>query len=268
MPLVLLAAVVSLRGGQWLTFGGNPQRDGWARDENVLTKANVSSFKLIWKVRLDSAPRELTSLTAPIIVENVLTAEGHKDFVVVGGASDTLDVIDIDTGKVRWHKKFTAEGTPRQQPRWLCPNALNATPVIQLGGEGPRDRTIHVISSDGKLHSLNLVNGEDRKPPVAFVPPYSKNWSVNLVDGVLYTVTSQGCNGAKSAVYAMDLKSPDRRVSSYQTDAAGGGIWGRAGAAAGKNGTLYVETGDGPYDPAKQNYADSLLAVRCRKRGW
>ncbi|MGH9668340.1 MAG: PQQ-binding-like beta-propeller repeat protein, partial [Bryobacteraceae bacterium] len=253
-----------LAGGQWPAFGGNPQRDSWARDENVLTKENVKSLKLVWKVHLNSAPKELTSLTAPIVVDNVLTAEGHKDFVVVAGASDTLDVVDVDTGKVRWHKKFAAQGTPRQQPRWLCPNALNATPVIQMGGENRRDRTILAVASDGKLHSLNVVNGEDRKPPVDFVPAFSKNWSLNLADGILYTATSQGCNGAKSAVYAMDLNSPDRPVTSYQADTAGGGIWGRAGAAVGPDGTVYVQTGDGPFDPLKNKYADSILALSAK----
>jgi hypothetical protein len=261
LALALVGGGGWLSGGQWPMFGGNPQRDGWARDETVLTKDNVKSMKLVWKLRLENVPKELNSLTAPIIVENVLTAEGHKDFAVVAGASDTLDVVDLDTGKVRWHRKFTADGTPRQTPRWLCPNALNATPVIQFGGEGPRDRTIHVVTSDGKLHSVNLVNGEYRKPPILFVPPFSKNWSLNLVNGVLYTVTSQGCNGAKSAVYAMDLNSPDRAVTSFQASTAGAGIWGRAGAAAGPDGTIYVETGDGPFDPAANKYSNTFLAL-------
>ena len=260
LALALLAAGC-LTAGQWPMFGGNPQRDGWARDETVLTKDNVKSMKLMWKLRLENVPKELNSLTAPIIVENVLTAEGHKDFAVVAGASDTLDVVDLDTGKVRWHRKFSVEGTPRQTPRWLCPNALNSTPVIQFGGDGPRDRTIHVVASDGKLHSVNLVNGEYRKPPIQFVPPFSKNWSLNLVKGVLYTVTSQGCNGAKSAVYAMDLNTPDRPVTSFQASPTGGGIWGRAGATAGLDGTIYVETGDGPFDPATGKYANTFLAL-------
>ncbi len=38
---------------------------------------------------------------------------------------------------------------------------------------------MYVISIDGKLHALNLVNGEDRFPPKQFVPAYSKNWSLN-----------------------------------------------------------------------------------------
>ena len=131
----------------------------------------------------------------------VLTAQGHKDIVVVAGGADTVDAVDIDTGKMLWHKQFTQEGKPKQASRWLCPNALTATPVIQFGGVSARDRTVLAISADGKLHALNIVNGEDRIPPVEFVPPFSKNWSLNLVDNVLYTATSQGCNGAKSGVW-------------------------------------------------------------------
>ena len=157
-----------LPAGQWPTFGGNPQRDGWARDETMLTRDNVKSMKLMWKVHVNSQLREMNSLTAPVVSENVLTAQGHKDIVVVAGAIDTLDAIDIDTGKVLWHKQFTAEGKPKQQPRWLCPNSLNATPAIQSGGISPRDRSVLAIASDGKLHSLNIVNGEDRMAPVAF----------------------------------------------------------------------------------------------------
>lgn len=49
-----------------------------ARDETVLTKDNVKSMKLVWKLRLENVPKELNSLTAPIIVENVLTAEATR----------------------------------------------------------------------------------------------------------------------------------------------------------------------------------------------
>jgi outer membrane protein assembly factor BamB len=259
--VVSLAVSLPLIAAQWLTFGGNPQRDGWARGETILSKANAGSLKVIWKRKIDSPPKELNSLTAPVVVENVLTAQGHKDIILVAGASDTLDAIDADTGKILWHKTFQAEGTPKQQPRWLCPNSLNATPVIQQGGEFPRDKTVHVIASDGKLHSLNVVNGEDRKPPIAFVPPFSKNWSMNLFNGVLYTATSQGCNGAKSAVYAIDLKDPKRAVTSFDVGSPGGGIWGRAGVAIGPDGVIYAETGDGPFDPTAKKFADSVLAI-------
>src|SRR5579871_5000094 len=92
--------LMPLLAGQWPTFGGNPQRDGWARDETILTRDNAKSIKLIWKLHINSKLKEMNSLTAPIVAENVLTAQGHKDIVVVAGASDTLDAINIDKGKV------------------------------------------------------------------------------------------------------------------------------------------------------------------------
>ena len=257
----VLAAGGSLTAGQWIMFGGNPQRDGWARDETILTRDNAKSIKLLWKVHINNQLKEMNALTAPIVAENVLTAQGHRDIVVVAGASDTLDAINIDSGKIIWHKQFGVEGTPKQKSRWLCPNALNATPIIQFGGISPRDRTVLAISSDGKLHAMNIVNGEDRMAPIAFVPEFSKNWSLNLVNGVLYTATSQGCNGAKSGVYAMDMKDPKHPVTFFQSDTSGGGIWGRAGVVAGPDGTIYAETGDGPFDPANGKYGDAFLAL-------
>src|SRR5438046_9573234 len=94
----LLLGNGSVRAGQWLMFGGNPQRDGWARGEDTLNKENVKALKLIWKLRVASLPKEMNSLTAPVITVNVLTAQGHKDIVVVAAASDIVDAIDIDTG--------------------------------------------------------------------------------------------------------------------------------------------------------------------------
>jgi glucose dehydrogenase len=198
--LFLTIFLLPARAGQWMTYGGNPQRDGWARDETILTQENVKAMKLIWKIQIDSPLRELNSLRAPLVAEGILTAQGHKDIVVVAGGADTVDAVDNDTGKLLWHKQFTQDTQPGRRPGWLCPNALNPTPVIQTGGISPRDRTVLAISADGKLHALNIVNGEDRTPPVDFVPAFSKSWSLNLVDNVLYTTTSQGCNGAKSGV--------------------------------------------------------------------
>ena len=46
--LVGCASASLLFAEQWLTFGGDPQHDGWAREETVLNKSNVKSLKLIW----------------------------------------------------------------------------------------------------------------------------------------------------------------------------------------------------------------------------
>jgi outer membrane protein assembly factor BamB len=251
------AAIGTAWAGQWPTFGYDPQRTGWAKTEDTLSPANVSKMKIEWSLKLDNQALEYNALTAPVVAERVITPEGFKDIVYVAGSSDHLFAIDADAGKLLWSKTFTRTAQPKQKPHWLCPNALNATPVLDR-----RAKTIYVVSSDGMLHSLSLVNGEDMKPPVALTPPFAKMWSLNLYGGMLYTVTSQGCNGVKSAVYGMDLKDPARPVKKYQVSTAGGGIWGRAGAAiSSATGDVYVETGDGPFDPAAGKLANSFVAV-------
>ena len=119
-----------------------------------------------------------------------------------------------------------------------------------------------MLAGDGRLHGLNVFNGEDRIPPFQYTPPFGKTWSLNLVGDTLYTATSQGCNGVRSAFYSVNLKDPSRKVSSFSASPTGGaGIWGRAGVAVTSNGLVVGETGDGPYDTAAGKYSDTFLAV-------
>ncbi len=260
--LALLAASCSVAAASWLTFGGDAQRSGWAKEETAISPESVKDMQLLWKLKLDNAPKELNSLTSPIVINPVYTNRGAQTYVVVGGSSDNLFVIDADTGKLVWQKHFTNEGPPPSGPQssgsYFCPNALNDTPVIVTEKEGP---TVYIISIDGKLHALNITNGEDRFPPKQFVPAYSKNWSLNFKDNVVYTTISQGCAQAKSGVWAMDLNSPDRKTAFFQSNPNGAGIWGRGGASIGSNGTLYAETGDGTFQAENGKYGNTLLAL-------
>ena len=62
-------------------------------------------------------------------------------------------------------------------------------------------------------------------------------------------------------MWSMDLSSPEKPVQFFQDDTSGAGIWGRGGAAVGKDGKVYAETGDGPWDPAANKYADTFLGL-------
>ena len=260
--LAVMTLSCSIAAGSWLTFGGNPQRNGLAQDETAITVDTVKGMQLLWKVKLDNEPKQLNSLTPPVVINPVYTNKGAETYVVVGGSSDNLYVIDADTGKIAWQKHFTNETVASKgnlgTGSYFCPDALNASPLIMQGQAGP---TVYAISIDGKIHALNLVNGEDRFPPKQFVPAYSKNWSLNSFGSLIYTTTSQGCAQAKSGVWGMDINSPDKPVISFQASPAGAGIWGRGGASIGDNGTIYAETGDGPFDPSKGKYSDTLLAL-------
>src|ERR1700704_4820558 len=159
--LVTWMAPLAAWAADWTTFGGDPQRTGWAKDETDLTKDNIKKLKLEWSLKLDNTSKEMNSLTAPLVHSQIITPHGFKEVVLIAGASDKVFAIDADTGKLLWQKAMSVEGTPKQKPHWLCPHALNATPVIDR-----QARTVYVASSDGKLHAFNLVNGEDRMPPV------------------------------------------------------------------------------------------------------
>ena len=255
ITVAALAATGYIHASDWTMFGGDPQRSGLVRGETDLTKTSVPKLKLQWKAKLDSKSKELTALTVPIVISGVPAPGGFKDFILVASADDNVFTLDGDTGRVLWQKKFQITEKPKQDPHWLCPNALTATPVIDR-----KQLVAYVLASDGQLHSLNVVNGEDSRPPRHMTPPFAKTWSLNLINETLYTATSQACNSVRSAIYAMGESSDDsKQFLAMKT--FGAGIWGRAGVAIGKDGTVYTETGDGNFDPAKGLYADAVLAV-------
>lgn len=250
----------------WPTFGGDSQRDGWAKGETQISPQNVKNLQLLWKLKLDNEPKQLNSLTSPVVINPVYTNQGAETYVVVGGSSDNLYVIDSDTGKLVWQKHFTDTATPyktgEDSGSYFCPVALNDTPVIGNGRDGV---TVYVVSMDGRLHALNIVTGKDRFPAKQFVPPYSKDWSLNLANNVIYTSTSQGCGRVKSGVWAFDLGNPDTPPDVFTTDPMGAGVWGRGGVSVGANGTVFAETGDGPVDPEKGEFGDAFLALSSKE---
>src|SRR6266481_5915610 len=99
----------------WLTWGGDPERSGWAKDETAISKDTAGKLELKWRLQLDNVPAEvvLSSLTAPLVVENVKTRQGLKNLVFVTGSADILYAIDSDKGKVVWQKTFTTELKPK-----------------------------------------------------------------------------------------------------------------------------------------------------------
>ncbi|MDA0205469.1 MAG: PQQ-binding-like beta-propeller repeat protein [Acidobacteria bacterium] len=251
----------------WLTWGGDPQRSGWVKSGSEINSSNVAGLGLAWKTQIEqNVPIEIESgasmLTAPLVVTDVATAQGNKDLVFTLSFANTLAALDAETGQIVWKQQFRDSTAPPRAANWLCTNTPTATPVIDKASSA-----IYFLTADGTLHGVSLSNGEDKIPPTAFVPPFSRNWSLNLVDGVLYTTVGRGC-GAKpggglvsSQMTAMDLTDPARPVTRFGTSSARpSGVWGRAGLAWGPHG-LYGQTADGPWDPAADQWGQTLVAL-------
>jgi outer membrane protein assembly factor BamB len=251
------------RGADWPTDGGNPQRTGWQKDEHILTKDNVKNLKILWKLKFDNKPREMHSLFPPLIVDKVKTSTGIKQIAIEAGISDNIYAIDVDAGKVLWQKHFKyppiTEGRGLRPGDPLCPGGQTATPTI-----GPPnasgDRTVYALAGDGKLHSLNLADGKELAPPVKFGFGNGKSYSLNMWNSVIFTTTSQGCNGNPNQVWAIDVNDPEKKVMTFNPKS--GGLWGRSGAAIDSTGTAWAPTGDGVYDPKNHVFGNGLIGVK------
>lgn len=253
--------------GDWLTFNHDQQRTGWNNAETTLDKQNVGHLKLLWSARLSTpvVVTTLQTLTAPLVVSGV----DGKTLVFVMGADDTLFAVDADTGKIVWQKTFRNTLTPVRPANWSCANAEQATPVIDK-----KNGIIYFTTSDGDLRGVSLADGSEKLTPTPFVAPFSRNWSLNLVDNFVYTTAGRGCGGDAAHpveagnVSAADISDPNHVVVSrvYTGTGRPAGPWSRAGVALGPQG-VYVNTADGLADPAAGFFGSSVIAIRLGGRG-
>jgi len=249
-----------LYGADWLTDGGNSQRTNWQRDEKLLSVSSAKDISLLWKIQLNSEPRQMHNLFPPLIIDKLNTPRGTRQVAIVAGVSDNLFAIDVEKGELIWSKHFDSNWTPQPGGRGagiLCPGGQTATPVVAPAGT-PGKYTIYAASWDGRLRQINASDGEDVATPIKWMPPNGKPYGLNLYKGVIYTHTGQGCGGNPNIVYAFDLAT--KKVGTWGP--AGGGMWGRQGPAISADGTMYTGTGDGRWDPENGLYGNGIIGVK------
>lgn len=261
-----LRNTISAIDDDWLMFNHDQQRSGWNNGETILTKENVARLKLLWSSQLSTpvVVTTLQTLSAPLVA----TVDG-KTLVYVMGADDTLFAVDGTTGKIAWQKTFKNTLVPQRPATWLCANAEQATPVIdKVKG------VIYFTTSDGNLRAAALADGNEKQAPTPFMAPFSRNWSLNLIDHFVYSNAARGCGGDPAHpveagnVAAADISDPNHVAVARVFTGTGrpAGPWSRAGVALGPQG-VYVQTADGLADPASGFYGSSVIAVRLGGRG-
>ena len=263
MPLllgVILGASPAL-AGDWPTFGHDPQRTGWARNERTLSPENVADLELKWMTKVDNEASLLGALTAPVVAVSVTTVSGPKDVVFVAGKEGGVFAIDTGTGDLLWNwepVKYALPTNTGLQGSVYCPNGVNATPTFDQ-----RTGILYTLAENGALYGLDMGSGKIRFGPAQFVPPFAKAWSLNLVGDTIYTTLAQGCGGSLSGFYSMDISDRHRPVvrQLLLSNTNTGGIWGRGGPVIGENGRVYGSTADGPFDPRGGDYSNSVVAA-------
>jgi len=265
-PQIIKPLAVAPATPDWPTYGYDQQRVGWNRGETVLSKKTVGKLNLLWSAQVTTAakPLLLSTLTAPIVVAGVSTPSGVKDLVLTISIEDTLTALDADTGAVVWKKTYPNTIKPLREASISCSNTEQATPVADK-----QNGVLYFTTSDGMLRSVALGDGADRMTPHPMVQPFSRNWSLNLVDNVVYTTAARGCGGSaeqeieNGTVAAIDVSDPTRPELSrfYTGKGRPAGPWGGGGVVLGTNG-LYVTTADGPNNPGGGVWGDMVLAIR------
>ena len=259
--LLAPAAALAQSGepSEWTTDSFNQQRDAWQRNETKFTVENAKDIRLLWKLKTDNKPMGMQSFREPLLVSSVSMAAGTKTLAILAGSSNDVYAVDVSNGQMVWQKHLKWSSDKPQEPGegrgFICNNALTATPVVTPAGSG--SRFVYVLASDGYLHKLDLPTGEEETAPIQMLPSvYGKAYGLNLRNNIIYTTTGQGCGGVPSELYALDLTNK----KTFSSGIPQGGIFGTAGAAIGSDGTIYLATGDGPYDTAAGKLSTSVEA--------
>jgi outer membrane protein assembly factor BamB len=255
----------------WLTFGHDQQRTGWNNADTTFNRKNVSRLKLLWDAQLSAvpSPHALQTLTEPVVVSGVATPAGAKTMVFTISGDGKLFAIDAKDGKVLWQKQYDNPYKPIREATRLCANAEQATPTVD------QDKgIIYFTTADGNLRGVALNDGSEKLTPTPIVAPFSRNWSLNLVNDVVYTSAARGCGGSEAEpiesghVAAADVSDPTYvKVEQFYTGLGRpAGPWGRGGPVLGPQG-LYVQTADGLADPASGFWGNTVIAVRPGAKG-
>jgi outer membrane protein assembly factor BamB len=256
-PLILALSCLTLgtaRSADWPVFGGDPWRDGVARD-SALTPQAVPRLRVRWHVMLGAI-----SDAAPIVV-------GDRVFISTGdGVTSAVDAAD---GTIRW--RFATHG----------PKITSSVPAYDRAAG-----VLYVPGVDGCVHALDPADGHElheRGFPIAITrtPETEKNASaLNIANGYLYAQTSGYIGDATpyvGHVIGIDLRDGTSHVFNSlcsarrelidpaSCDAQRAGMWSRSGVVAdpeaSMDGRIYAATGNAPFDRDAGNYGDSILSL-------
>ena len=104
----------------YTTDGADIERSGWVKDEKILTRQNVGTLKLKWKLETGNQPRALHALMPVLVIGQLSTPGGVKQVGIVNGISDNLYAFDVErekscgrsTGTIR--RRRAAAAPPRR----------------------------------------------------------------------------------------------------------------------------------------------------------
>ena len=115
----------------------------------------------------------------------------------------------------------------------------------------------YAISNDGTLHGLTLHDGLDGIQPIPFLPAGSQATDPIMIDGVVYTSTTNGCGDAPNGVWAIaPAATPTGGTFPKAISWVTGGTSSPHAIAFSADGVLFVSVGSGT-----GQFADSVVSL-------
>jgi hypothetical protein len=273
-----------------LTWHYDNERTGLNPNETNLTTANVNStsFGKLFSYLVDGY-----IYGQPLYMSNLTVGGASHNVVFVATENDSVYAFDADnygTGAALWHRSLLESGESAGTGAIKPVQGISSTPVIDSVSQ-----TIYVVSAQKtgsssffRLHALDVSTGAEKfRGPIVISAsvPGTNSASVNgvvslttscvqraallLADSTVF-IGFGGCHSGWLVSYdATSLSqtgvfnsSPD--INGYGEYGGAGGIWmGGGGPAADSNGSIYITTGNGPYDDSTA-FADSALRFNAQ----
>ena len=265
-----------------------------ANDEEVTLSASAVRARGIAKLFSMSIPDDPRLEAQPLAIGNVRLSNGEThDVIYQASMGNTVYAFDAQTGNELWKTNL---GRPivgtRQIDAWLVNVAwgILSTPVIDeaagilyacawISSDGTAASAKHFLAalriSDGSLARplLNLegaVYAPPDLPQQKFASAQRKQRAaLTLSQGhvlIPFGTIAESASTARGWLIAVDVTA--RRIAASwcsTVTGSGGGIWhSGAGPAVAADGSIFVVTGNGAFQPDKGDYGESIVKLTLR----
>ncbi len=293
LTLVFLSAALSADGfspegagegpvsrQDWLQFNFDAQHSGNNTRETQLSVGNVSSLKLLFQITLPAVADG-----APAYLGRVETGRGVRDVLYLTTKPGHIVAVDARSGDRIWQHQHPAG--PCRINNGSQPCYTTSSPAVD-----PNRRFVYTYGLDGYVHKHRAGDGVEIKqggwPEPATRKPFNEKGSSALgmataKDGTTYLYVANGGylgdrGDYQGHVTTINLRDGSQNVfnanCSDQTShfvekpgtpdcpAVQSAVWARAGVVYdSQTDRIYFATGNGPFDPKRHDWGDSILAL-------
>lgn len=120
-----LLATVPAVSDDWTTVGLDAQRSSWVRSDRKISPESVAGpeFQFLWRMPTPNESRSGSALTAPILLDFLISHRGFRSLAFVGGSSGGVYTMDTDLARMEWDRYFAAGAS---QSSADCPGGMTA----------------------------------------------------------------------------------------------------------------------------------------------